>query len=235
MRYAIYFTPPAGERLTRLASNWLGRNAFTGSVRETAPVGGLDSAEIARHTAAPRRYGFHATLKAPFRLAEHRSEADLLRALMYFASSTDPVAIPRLRIERLGPFFALTPADPLPALDSLAAAVVREFDPLRRPLTDAEIERRNPEALDPRRLANLHRWGYPYVFEDFRFHMTLTGPVEESEATRVRAALSEVFEPALAEPVEIGALALFVEPEAGAPFTVHSLHPLGRIERRKTA
>lgn len=235
MRYAIYFTPPAGDRLTRLAADWLGRNAFNGATIGQGPKGSLTAGEVARHTAFPRRYGFHATLKAPFALAANRTEADLMRALMLFCGELRPFSIPRLRIERLGSFFALTPDGPVAELDQLAAEVVREFDAFRAPLTEAEVARRNPERLSPRELANLRRWGYPYVFEDFRFHMTLTGPVDEAEAPRVRETLAAIFEPALQEPVEVGAVALFVEQEAGGPFTVHSLHPLGRVETRKTA
>jgi hypothetical protein len=31
--------------------------------------------------------------------------------------------------------------------------------------------------LNQSQVANLDRWGYPYLFADFRFHMTLTGKV----------------------------------------------------------
>lgn len=235
MRYALYFTPPAGDRLTRLASDWLGRNAFNGKTRAASAIGGLSAPDVARHTAAPRRYGFHATLKAPFALAEGCSEADLMRALMFFCGELRPFSIPRLRIERLGPFFALTPVERLAELDALAAEVVREFDTFRAPPSAAEVERRNPEKLGRRERANLQRWGYPYVFDDFRFHMTLTGSVSETEAPRVQEVLTSIFEPALHEPVNVGSVALFVEANAGGPFIVHSLHPLGRIETRKTA
>ncbi len=93
MRYALYFTPPVGDRLTRLASSWLGRNAFSGKTLEPPVVTGLNAAEIAFHTAAPRRYGFHGTLKAPFSLREGTSEAELLRALMLFCSGLEPFEI----------------------------------------------------------------------------------------------------------------------------------------------
>lgn len=235
MRYAIYFTPPASDPLSRVAANWLGRNAFTGLATEPPAISGLNAAEIAYHTAVPRRYGFHGTLKAPFALADGRSEAELLRALMHVCGAMEPIEIPRLEIARLGSFFALTPATPVERLDRLAGDVVRGFDVFRAPLSEADIERRNPEKLSRGQFANLSRWGYPYVFEEFRFHMTLTGPVDSAEAARVRQALHDFFDPVLSEPVEVANLALFVEPEPGAPFTVHSLHPLGRTESRKTA
>ena len=235
MRYAIYFAPPLNDPVSRVATNWLGRNPFTDEIVEAPEITGLSSAEIAFHTAMPRRYGFHGTLKAPFRLAEGMSEDDLLGALAEFAESVQPFEIDCLEISQLGPFFALVPRSPVPDLEDLAARATREFEQFRAPLTEAEIERRNPEKLTPAQLANLHRWGYPYVFDEFRFHMTLTGPVDAENSTRIEQALHTFFDPVLSEPVEVRNVALFVEEEKNAPFRVHSLHPLGNAEERQIA
>jgi len=228
MRYAIYFTPPAGDPLTKVAANWLGRNAFSGETVKPPAIRSFEPEEVARLTVEPRRYGFHATLKAPFRLAEGSTERDLLSALMHFASSTGSVTIPRLEVAALGHFFALVPEEPVPELDQLANDVVVALDRFRAPASDAEKARRQPEKLSISQLRNLEEWGYPYVFDDFRFHMTLTGPVEEKDRLRVARMLDAFFEPVLSEPVEIANLALFVEAEPGAPFEVHSLHPLAQ-------
>jgi len=235
MRYAIYFTPPAGERLSHLAARWLGRNAFTDAAIEARAAGPLSAADVAHYTAAPRRYGFHATLKAPFELAPDFSEGDLLRAIMEFCGALEPVVLPRLRVARIAPFFALTPSAASPGLDALAIRVVRDFDRFRAPLSEADIERRNPDRLTRPQLANLYRWGYPYVGEEFRFHMTLTGPVESKDAPKVEAVLNDMFAQSLSEPLAIGSIALFVEATPGAPFVVHSLHPLGGMAVRKSA
>jgi putative phosphonate metabolism protein len=238
MRYAIYFTPPADSPLTRLAASWLGRDPFSGEATEPPAVSTLSPAEIGFHTAAPRRYGFHATLKAPFQLAPAETEASLGDALSRFASGVEPFAV-QLAIGRIDGFFALVPAGPAPLLNRLADDVVAAFDRFRAPLGEAEIERRNPDALSAEEFRNLHRWGYPYVFDTFRFHMTLTGRVGADEAERVRVALDEVFGATVARPVAIGGLALFVEPERGAPFGVRCYSPVSghrRIpEERKSA
>lgn len=226
MRYAIYFTPPASDALVTVAANWLGRSAFSGEPVKTPAIRSLATEEIARLTEEPRRYGFHATMKAPFRLDEAHSERDLLSALMHFASSAEPVTIPRLGLRAIGPFFALTPDEPVAELNQLANDVVVAFDRFRAPLNETEMAKRRPERLGEQQRHNLERWGYPYVFEEFRFHMTLTGPVEEKDRARVERTLDEFFAPVLDEPVEVANLALFVEPEKGAPFEVHSLHPL---------
>ncbi|AAL52288.1 MULTISPECIES: DUF1045 domain-containing protein [Brucella] len=226
MRCAIYFTPPSNDALLRVGANWLGRNAFSGEPVKMPALCSLETDEICRLTEKPRRYGFHATMKAPFRLAGEHSENDLLAALMHFASSAAPVVIPRLELQSISSFFALVPEEPVAELNQLANDVVVAFDRFRAPLSEAEIARRRPERLNERQRHNLVRWGYPYVFEEFRFHMTLTGPVEEKDRSRVERVLEEFFTPMLDDCVEVANLALFVEPEEGAPFEVHSLHPL---------
>ncbi|TGU42122.1 DUF1045 domain-containing protein, partial [Mesorhizobium sp. M00.F.Ca.ET.186.01.1.1] len=92
------------------------------------------------HTASARRYGFHATLKAPFRLAENETEATLRAALDSFAEAAQPVTIPRLVVGQIDGFFALVPEAPMPALNRFAGDVVLAFDRFRAPLTEAEIE-----------------------------------------------------------------------------------------------
>lgn len=235
MRYALYFTPAHGDRLTVAASSWLGRDAFTNEPLRPPLSTFLTPAEIAYHTAAARRYGFHATLKAPFELAEGETEAALLDALDTFARRAKPFVIPRVRIDQLDGFFAVVPDCQASDLDAFAAAVVRDFDRFRAPLSDAEIARRNPDALSPEQVRNLVQWGYPHVFESFQFHMTLTGRVPAAEARRVRAALDEIFQTLLEAPIAVEGLALFVEPEPGAPFAVLSYKEFVRERERKTA
>ncbi|PWK71572.1 DUF1045 domain-containing protein [Aminobacter sp. AP02] len=235
MRYAIYFTPDHDDHLCRIATGWLGRDAFGGAVTRARAFGDLSAAEVAFHTASARRYGFHATLKAPFRLADGTSETLLIDAVAAFANDAAPFEIPRLKLAQIDGFFALVPAAPLPTLDRFAGDVVKAFEPFRAPLSDAEIARRNPEALSPQEHANLSRWGYPYVFDTFRFHMTLTGRVAAEEAPRVRAAIEECLGNVLDKPVPVDGLALFVEPTTGAPFEVRAYRALGNQAERKTA
>ena len=235
MRYAIYFTPRQDEPLARIAANWLGRDPFGAATRPAEAVGDLAAAEVAFHTASARRYGFHATLKAPFRLAATETEAALRAALDAFAEMTQPVTIPRLVVSQIDGFFALVTDGPLPALNLFANDVVRDFDRFRAPLTETEIERRNPDSLKPAEFRNLCQWGYPYVFETFRFHMTLSGRAGPQESPRLRAAIDSLFADVLRQPVLVDALTLFVETEPGAPFMVLSHHALGRRSARKTA
>ncbi len=235
MRYAVYFTPPPEDPLARAAAVWLGRDPFGG-----VPVGRLQaeamtSADLAFHTAAARRYGFHATLKAPFGLKPGIGERRLVSAMAAIAARMRPLVVPRVVLARLDGFLALVPFQENAELNRFAADVVTGFERFRAPLDDAEIARRNPGGLTPAQLKNLHLWGYPYVFESFRFHMTLTGRLSDADAPRLQRAAEAHFGPLLDEPLEIGSLALFVEPEPGAPFSVRSFHHLGRTVARENA
>ncbi|MBZ0164088.1 MAG: DUF1045 domain-containing protein [Notoacmeibacter sp.] len=235
MRYAIYFTPPPDDPLTRIAANWLGRDGFSGETVLPPPLGGLDPAEIAFHTASARRYGFHATLMAPFSLAPGEGEQALLRAFAAFCEASRPFDLSRLKLAQIDGFFALVPDGDVRRLNEFAGEVVLAFDRFRAPLSTGEITRRHPGSLKPAELRNLHQWGYPFVFDTFRFHMTLTGRASGQEAQRLERVLSDWFAPVLDAPVGISALTLFVEPEPGAPFIVYRQAGLGQTPERLRA
>ena len=225
MRYAIYFTPGPEHQLTRAAGLWLGRDVIGGRDHAPPEHGLLTAQEHAQLTAEPRRYGFHATMVAPFRLAAGASAQDLTQTLMSFSAGRISFDIPRLEISRIGAFYALVPARETPPLAQLAGDAVRAFAPYRAPLNAAEIERRRPDRLTPNQQANLRNWGYPYVFEEFRFHMTLTGPTQHHDRGRIEQALHQWFDPVPDGKVAVEALALFTERASRAPFDIHMTAP----------
>ena len=235
MRYGLYFAPCADEAFHELGASWLGRDAASGHAVEHPDLDGLGASELAEITGPARRYGFHATLKAPFRLADGVREAELIEAMERFAARTGIFEIPSLKVGRLEGFLALVPEGPAPSLNAFANSVVEAFEPLRATLSEREIERRNPESLSSGELRNLMRWGYPYVFDHFRFHMTLSTRLSEPVISRVEAAAKAHFAPVLSGPVAVRELTLFVEPEPGAPFEIHSRTPLALGQHRKTA
>jgi hypothetical protein len=213
------------------ASAWLGRDAFGRTPGSRPTIPGVSPEEVEARTVDARRYGFHATLKAPFRLAEGRSAAALVQALERFANETAPAPLPSgLALADLEGFFALVPAEPSPALDALASRVVRNFEPFRAPLTPEEMARRKPERLSPRRRHYLERFGYPLVLEEFQFHMTLTDRLPPEERPMMRAALEGAFSSDLLGPRAADRLALFREDRPGAPFVVDAMFPLKGFE-----
>jgi putative phosphonate metabolism protein len=235
MRYAIYFTTSSNDAVTREAASWLGRDAFSDQPIAHPASNSLTPEMISEITSSPRKYGFHGTLKAPFRLAKGHDEAGLIAAFDQFVASTEAFTLPEMVVGNISGFFALVPPEPSSALNALAAEVVTAFEPFRAPLTATDIARRNPEHLSPAEAANLHDWGYPYVFESFRFHMTLTNRITVEERPAIEAELTRLFDRVLPRPFPIDGLAIYVEPEPGVPFTVLRHAALAPQQERKTA
>jgi putative phosphonate metabolism protein len=187
---------------------------------------GIDAATAAAVTADPARYGFHGTLMAPFALAPGRSADELENALAAFARSRSPVPLGRLKVAGIGSFTALVPAGPEDAVRALAGDCVTAFSDFRAPLTPHDRERRLAARLSPRQVEFLDRWGYPYVFSEFRFHMTLTGRLPAHEQAQWQAALAAAFAPLAPTPAEIDAVSLVRQDDRGAAFRVIARHSL---------
>jgi putative phosphonate metabolism protein len=228
-RYAIYFAPLAGSDLARLGDRWLGRNAETGQPVQQPILDRLNASRLQALTEAPRHYGFHGTLKPPFRLAKGSDIEDLSRTLRGFAARQVPFEIGALRPREIGDFLALVPADPTPALSNLADACVTEFDAHRAPPDAADVTKRHAAVLTPRQAELLARWGYPYVLDEFRFHLTLTGPVaDREERSQVAGLLQPLVAPLLTRAVPVRELCLFHQPDRASPFRLIQRFPFGR-------
>jgi putative phosphonate metabolism protein len=225
-RYAIYFVPPPESGLKRFADAWLGRDPDRDEPVAQPTVEGLAPERLGEITAPPRHYGFHATLKAPFCPRPEVQAADLQGELAAFAAARRPIGV-RLKVAELDRFVALVPAEASAAVDRLAADCVRAFDRHRAPLHPADRERRAVERLSAAQRDHLERWGYPYVFDQFRFHMTLTGPLAEPERRQTAAVLEAALASHLAEPVVIDQLALLAQTGRAAPFRVVARFPFG--------
>ena len=171
-RFALYAVPEDAG-LADFGARWLGWDIRTGAAMDQFPLAGLDDV-----TMTPRKYGFHGTIKPPFRLAEGCSRDDLETAVATRARAIAPVVTGGLQLSMLGGFLALTPVGDTALLAQLAARFVRDLDQFRAPATEAELARRRAAGLTPSQDANLTAWGYPYVLDDFRFHMTLTGRLD---------------------------------------------------------
>jgi putative phosphonate metabolism protein len=213
-RFAIYFAPRDGA-FADAAARWLGWDLAQGRAVAQPDVVGL-----ADLTADPRKYGFHGTIKPPFRLAEGVSAADLADGVAQLAQSLRVVQMPGLQMVMLEGFLALIPgmdAD----LSNLAAEVVRVLDRFRAPLTEAEIARRRPECLTQRQRDLLAVYGYPYVMEEFQFHLTLSGRLSAEDAPRLQTAATAHFAGLIPQPFAVEDLCLCGEDQAGR---FHLLH-----------
>jgi putative phosphonate metabolism protein len=217
-RYAIYAAPAPGSTLANRAGAWLGRDALTGLPRPQPLPASMAFGSVVAITREADRYGFHGTLKPPFQLARDKDETGLIAALEAYGARTAPINLGRLSVQDLSGFIALRAVVSPPALLALAADIVETFDGFRQPPDDAELSRRRANGLTPAQEANLERWGYPYVMDEFRLHFTLTTRLPLAERAPLIDWLSRYFAPALARPFVLDTLWLFVEPEPGAPF-----------------
>jgi putative phosphonate metabolism protein len=221
-RYSLYWLPALGSRLEALGTSILGYDSVSGGrVPHPEALG-----DLAAVTAGARVYGFHATLKAPMRLVPGAGEADLVAATRDLAAAHPPVAAGRLVVAALGPFLALVPEAPPPALGLLAAECVAALDRFRAPPTEAERAKRRPERLDPRGRALLDRWGYPYVFEAFRFHMTLTDALPDADRDAWHRRLSDAYTASGPEPLLIESVCLLTQ-DGSEPFRLLARLPFG--------
>lgn len=223
-RHAIFFAPAPGSALDRFATAWLGRDAGSGAAVARPEVEGIPPARLAEITRSPRHYGFHATLKAPFALADGHTADQLHAEVAALASRWRPFEID-LEVSALSGFLAFTLARPSDRMTDLAAACVTDLDGFRRPPDAAELARRRGSDLTPAQDQHLVRYGYPYVLDAFRFHMTLTERLTEPERGHVSTTLRALGASVTARPVTVDALTVFTQPDRDRPFVVQARHP----------
>jgi putative phosphonate metabolism protein len=223
-RYAIYAAPPAGSALAAFGAAWLGYDAETGRAVPPPRIAGLTPERWDALTRRARHYGFHGTFKAPFQLGAGKSAEELTARLAEFAVARRALELP-LTLARIGGFLALVPAAESLALNDLANACVATFDGFRQAETPEQVAKRRA-GLSARQSAHLDRWGYPYVFEDYRYHMTLTDPLPGEESERLSSALTEMLAPLLAQPMRLDAVSLFAQSDRTTPFRLIRRFPL---------
>jgi putative phosphonate metabolism protein len=220
-RYAIYFAPRVDSAWWRAGSRWLGRCASRREPLPQAPLPGVPAPELHGLTKAPRRYGWHATLKPPFALAPGVDAEQLRAGLRSLCEDFEPFTLPALKVALLDDFLALVPEGGSRAIDDIAAACVTRLQPLAAPLAPAEIERRRAAGLTPDEDALLLRWGYPFVLERFRFHLSLTGTLRDAEPSIVQAIRDAARDRFAGLPAcRFDTLSLFAEPKPGADFVL---------------
>ena len=186
MRFAIYYLPEETSALWQFGSAVIGYDCV--SMRPVEHLNLAIDHDLCDLTEEPRNYGFHATLKAPFRLAQGVSEAELIGAVQNFVSQESAFSIGALNVSAIGSFVALTPR-PNDALRDFATRCVQALEPFRGPLTPDERAKRLRAPLTPRQIELMDAWGYPYVLDEFRFHMTLTSSLAPAALSQVHKAL----------------------------------------------
>jgi phosphonate metabolism protein PhnN/1,5-bisphosphokinase (PRPP-forming) len=233
-RYALCFAPPVESPLWLAGSTWLGRDAARDEPAEQPVVDNILADTLHAITAMPRRYGFHATLKAPFHLSESTCPQELLEHVDAFAGDQHSFPMPQLVVSQLDQFLALVPALPAGRVNAMAKACVAEFDRHRKPLDEAELARRRRQRLTPREDEMLVRWGYPHVLDCFRFHFTLTDSLcgtHDRFIDGVRGAAERMFSMPASQAAAFDAISVFEETAPGGDFRLIHRAPFGRQGR----
>ncbi|GGA28142.1 DUF1045 domain-containing protein [Dyella nitratireducens] len=213
MRYAVYFCPAAGSELEAFGREWLSTDA----------VPGVTSERLRVLTSNVRRYGWHATLCAPFALAEQARYDDVRENVADIAQRTQAFEF-ALHLDRLAGFLALRPSAGETPAWMLAERCVRRLNALRAPVTD-EAWQRKAVKLDAVERSLFRQFGYPYVLDRYRFHMTLCAPASEEEESALQAWLSPWV--ASLPPARIDAMTICREAEPGQPFEQIERFPFG--------
>lgn len=217
-RYAIFYTPPPGD-FAEFCASWLGWDNREGVKRAHPQIGDLD---IAALTQTPRKYGIHATLKPPFRLAESKTLDQLQDATARLAKTLPALRLDGMSLKHHRGFLALRPRGNVATLNTLAQAIVESLDAFRAPAPADELARRRQAGLSDRQEANLIAWGYPYVGEDFHFHLTLSGRIDPGLGADVTDALAPDLLPLVPRPFPIDRITLMGEAKSGMFHEIHS-------------
>jgi putative phosphonate metabolism protein len=232
-RYAVYFSPEPGSPLDEFGRHWLGREETTTTKqRLTLPVvPGVPTERVRALTESTWRYGFHGTLKPPFELNPASSREALLAAAGIFAKSLAPVELPPMELAVIGKFIALTPAASSAGLESLAAQCVRAFEGFRVPLTAEQTANYMRNKLTVHQTQMLEHWGYPYVMEEFRFHISLTDRIDDAnERNAMMKAVQTSVGKVVNTPIVVRDLSVFHQVERDQPMTVLERIPFGRLK-----
>lgn len=225
-RYAAYFAPRPETALARFGAAWLGWDADAGRAVERPRVDGISPERLERITGSPRRYGFHATLRAPFEARAGAEARDLAPALDAIAATVPAFTAPRLVLADLDGFVALVLSAPSPEMDELHAACLEGMEAVRAAPSAETLARRLAAGLTESQEAHLRRWGYPYVLSEFRFHMTLTERLEADERARVMERLRPLVAPLTDAPLAVDDVCLFFQDAPDRSFRIVRRAPL---------
>lgn len=210
-RFALYYAPQSATSLGSAATTWLGRDNTTFDYEPLKPLE-LSSDRFKELTKAPYHYGFHGTLKPPFRLRKSVAEKQIFDELKSFCSERKSFTIASLEIGWIGGFLCLQPVKKIEPLDDLAADAVRQFDRFREEMNQDELEKRRNAGLSQVQDRLLLKWGYPYVMEEFRFHLTLSSKVNNpAERRAIEAEARRHFSNLHRSDVTVDGISLFLE------------------------
>ena len=192
-RYAIYYVPSENSELDLFGKCWLGWDPYKGVETTKSDLSKLPSfKKFSSLVLTPKQYGFHGTIKAPFRLKNEYTYNDLENKVREISKQIHSFYFDQLIIKKLGNFIGLIPTNNL-KINAVSNKFVEELDYLRDELSESEIKKRKPHKLTSNQKQMLFKWGYPYVFDEFKFHLTLTSKLNVVEIDDVLRSLQNIL------------------------------------------
>ncbi len=225
-RYAIYYAPAVGSALMHYGNGWLGFDPETGFKVNIPVKKEIVECRIDKYISSPRRYGFHGTLKPPFSLSKRHDIYELDLALQSLAGRLKPAISGPLVLKKIGRFICLAPTGDCHEIEHIAASTVKELDRFRGPQSEALLAKRRAAGLSAKQEAYLQRYGYPYVLDEFRFHLTLTNSLADEDLNMIFPLLEGLMEEVCREDFWIRELCLFADPGDNKPFQLLKRYPL---------
>jgi hypothetical protein len=171
----------------------------------------------------------HGTLKPSFELSPHTTEQELLTVATLVCRGLAPLKLPALELGEIANIVSLVLEASSVELENFATYCVRAFDGYRRALTPDQEEVFRKNRLTVHQEQMLEHWGYPYVNEEFDFHISLTDPIpDERERHRVKDVLEGIAAPVLRKPLIMRELAVFKQNGTQESMSVIARIPFGR-------
>ncbi len=192
-RYAIYYAPSENSELDLFGKCLLGWDPYKGVETTKSDLSKLPSfKKFSSLVLTPKQYGFHGTIKAPFKLKNEYTYNDLENKVREISKQIHSFYFDQLIIKKLGNFIGLIPTNNL-KVNAVSNKFVEELDYLRDELSESEIKKRKPHKLTSNQKQMLFKWGYPYVFDEFKFHLTLTSKLNVVEIDDVLRSLQNIL------------------------------------------
>ena len=183
-RYAIYYAPPKESSLEEFGRYWFGWDPLNAKLINNKQrinylnrFGIKNLKNIDKNVLIAKKYGFHGTLIPPFKLNKNYSTNTLFKKTEDIAKKFKKFKFYKFKLKRINNFYAFVQNKKNSNINKISNRLVKELFKFRSPLTKKEIDKRNPSKLSKLQLNILHKWGYPYLMSEFKFHMTLASEV----------------------------------------------------------
>ena len=183
-RYAIYYAPPKESSLEEFGRYWFGWDPLNAKLINNKQrinylnrFGIKNLKNIDKNVLIAKKYGFHGTLIPPFKLNKNYSTNKLFKKTDEIAKKFKKFKFYKFKLKKINNFYAFVQNKKNSNINKISNRLVKELFKFRSPLTKKEIDKRNPSKLSKLQLNILHKWGYPYLMSEFKFHMTIASEV----------------------------------------------------------